>query len=231
MPEGLEALTAMWSPDGKSIVTSGYVTRKTIVDGKKNPNYASEAGIHHRIDIASKKRTELTLPAGHQIMDVSPDGKWFLTYVSHMHNAKETYKVCLVDMDGKVMDDLTDGSAPIIGQRFSPDGKKVVASRYNDVDNRTAVRLSEVFILDVAAKEKMVVLPLNGLHDDAIVQSITWSPDGSRIAFSWWTDGRTKGEPKDTLAHVSIATLDDAKIRTIFSVKDKTLGSIDWVKK
>ena len=130
--------------------------------------------------------------------------------------------MCLVGMNGKVMDDLTDGSALIIGQRFSPDGKKVVALSYNDVDNRTAVRLSEVFVLDVAAKEKMVALPLNGLHDNAIVQSVAWSPDGSRIAFSWWTDGRTKGEPKDTLAHVSIATLDDAKICTIFSVKDKT---------
>lgn len=230
MPEGLEALTAMWSPDGKSIITSGLVTNKTIVDGKKNPNYVSEAAIHHRIDIASKKRTELTLPAGHQIMDVSPDGKSFLTYVSHSHNAKETYKVCLVGMDGKVMDELTDGGAPIVGLRFSPDGKKVVALSYNDVDNRTAVRLSEVFILDVAAKEKMVMLPLNGLHDDAIVQSVAWSPDSRRIAFSWWTDGRTKREPKDTLSHVSIATLDDAKIRTIFSVKDKRMGSIDWAK-
>ena len=76
---------------------------------------------------------------------------------------------------------------------------------------------------------RTLTVPRNGSHDNAIVQSVAWSPDGSQIVFSWWTDGRTKGEPKDTLAHVSIATFGNAKIRTIFSVKDKTMGSIDWV--
>lgn len=99
-------------------------------------------------------------------LDYSPDGK--LLAVAGFH------EILLVDADsGKLTGRLIGLSERIQSVRFSPDGKRLAAT------GGQPGRMGEVQVWDVAKKRLKLSVPVT--FDT--VYGVSWSPDGSKIAF------------------------------------------------
>lgn len=148
-----------YSPQGDRIAfqfTKGhYPDRITIMDADgQNPTFISKGG-HIQQDLSWS-------PGGHQI---AFDGKF-----------DGWYQLRITDITGKKERVLTDGD----GGRFtdknpewSPNGKSILFERHS----RRALANS-VMTIDPITKEEKVIL--QGLQRNL---DVTWSPDGSKIAF------------------------------------------------
>jgi Tol biopolymer transport system component len=85
----------------------------------------------------------------------------------------------ITDVDGNTYQALTDGSFPVGGGRWSPDGKKVAFMALSPGANSI-----DIYVADAASGESV-----NLTQSDFNNGFPRWSPDGSRIAFLSDRDG------------------------------------------
>lgn len=102
----------------------------------------------------------------------SPDGR-FLVFMSNRSNSE--FDLFKMNADGTGVEQLTRGGANWFPQ-VSPDGASVAYHNGRDVH-----------ILNLRTRQirRVTYEPMNGMHP-------TWSPDGLRLAFMTWRNGRTE---------------------------------------
>ena len=134
------------------------------------------------VDVKTKEKKALKLPANHAVGDWSRDGKHYLT-TAYERKKGPTARLYLMNRDGTEARALTDGTRPAFMGRLSPDGLKVFYLG-PDPERQGKSRGANfgLFVLDVRTRKARRVeqQPLNGEF-----QGFCWSPDGKRIAYAW----------------------------------------------
>ncbi len=156
-----------WMPDGKHLVVSSYKWPKGGVRSDDK---------FQLLDVSTLKFTDLEMPEGHWAMDVSPDGKWFLTEknvdLKKWETGAELYRVEYPS--GKMerlFDKVTVNLVP--RWRISPDGKQVAGLQLDDD------RKLQVFVGDVSGG------PLRQAtrETDHVNRFAGWSPSGTKLLY------------------------------------------------
>lgn len=230
----VNAMYLLWSPDGRSLVATSYVTE--IWEPLKTE--------HVRIDLASRDVSKLDWPDDIAPVDWSADGK---SVVVVRYGERPTGNLGLMTADGKTITKLMDlrdaNDWSGAGRRLSPDGKKLL---YCDAplegpDRHGMTR--RLYVLDIAAKKATEV---REVPDNATVFWACWSPDGKRIAYTWRQRhaelikelaNKPVLDPMDvavdTEMFLIVADADGSNARTIASAKTNNalavpLLAIDW---
>src|SRR5262245_5175314 len=223
-----EWLNLCWTADGKRLIV-----------GKNS--FARGANVETvLLDPETGKTEPLDLPTGTVVLDAARDGKSFLV----AQPLEKKVKLGLVEAGDLAVRELAEDShwpAGNIAARLSPDGTKVLYTAA-DPARKNAFRWGQShrpYLLDVKTKK---VEPLAGFPENGVVEGITWSPDGKRVAYTWRqlheevlkTDTITVPDTTiDTEAFLVVADADGKNAKTIASGKSKyamslILGSIDW---
>jgi Tol biopolymer transport system component len=237
---GVECQLFFWSPDGAEIAYSDFE------DGTDKPPESA----HGIVNVATKAKTPLKLPADHVITDWSRDGKLFLTTSVDgpvTENRFPAMRLHLMNRDGTGRKQLTDGKQPAVFGRLSPDGSRVLFTRVEVKEVTPAekkVRDEQglgppkpnfaLTVLDVATGKTTPVqdLPLNGE-----IQGYCWSPDGKKVAYCWRVRhevaDRKELQEKETESHLVVCDPDGKNAKTIATEKAKgqwvvTIGQVDW---
>jgi len=152
---------------------------------------------HNVVDVQAGTQEKLSLPSGHQVMDWSSDGTWFLTsWIEEAltwQGTRYTDHLCRVSRDGKVVTELpAEPKMPRNGS-ISPDGKRVAYSRWasgaSTKDGTQILTGFEVVVLDLTTGEKKVVVSEPGGEgsppEGNFAFGVRWSPDGARLAYGY----------------------------------------------
>jgi Tol biopolymer transport system component len=193
------------------------------------------------IDPDSGKTEDLELPAGVRVLDWARDGKTFLV----IYFKGQRFRLGLLDQGKKEVRELTElrvrGDYDVIA-RLSPDRKRVLFTDANpeQKDAYKWGRSSQPHILDVATRKRQ---PLADFPENAEALGVAWSPDGTRVAYTWWqlhADLLKKWDmlnPNElatpTEAFLVVADADGRNAKTIASdranqVTQPIWGSVDW---
>ncbi len=167
--------SAVWSQDGTKLYGSSIDKEKEADPIPKTGPYPL---VCWTLDVKTRVQTALAVPAGHQIVDLSPDGKTLLT-VRETECAKpwllETYLVPLATLKPKRLTEK-----PFYGMRFSPNGARAIGAQIEERKD-TSPKLRPV---TVSVADGSVVAIRVGDEVDAVYHAC-WSPDGKRIALMW----------------------------------------------
>lgn len=214
---------AGWSPDGQSLYIS-TVERSAIWGAT---GYAT-----HRVAISSGERKALSFGSEHELIDVSADGRSFLT---KRHRTRafglpgfyDEYELCVLSAAGDVQRkqagrtnrfDFTD-------HRLSPDGRRTVevAKPKNDGNARA------VYSVSVHPQPNEIATNFTYYRPDGTdfeCRAVAWSPDGERIVSVW-----TPYSWQDKLTWHVVVTENGGtlkKVSTIETPGDEQLRSLDW---
>lgn len=229
----LTPLAIAWDTDGKALIVTEWVPSKEFKDSGF-PVW--------RVDIATKEKTRLKLPAPIIVHAVTPDGKAFVA--SQFDFKAEKIHMILVSRDGKGATKLcelrTEGPHP----RPSSDGTKILFQDF-DADEKPAKdlpKLQRLFVYDLKAKSRTRV---EEVPENALLIGHCWSPDGKRIAYSWKqvqpgvplvenTDNMNDPKLKtETESHLVVCDANGKNPKTVLSMKAQyaprlTIGAVDW---
>jgi Tol biopolymer transport system component len=215
---GIDAHMWAWSPDGTKLAIT-----KWDVEGQKEKKMKAD---HWLVDVKTKERTELKIPADHVITDWSRDEKWFLTTAFTMpekENAPPLLQLRLVKQDGTEVRRLGKPELSAAMGRLSPDGKKVLFMKMSREKRGEA----QLFVMNLAdGKITQVSQELN-----AELMGHCWSPDSKRIAYVWRQTNPAPGA--QTESFLMIVDADGKNPVTLVTEKEDnqgtiTLASPDW---
>jgi RNA polymerase sigma factor (sigma-70 family) len=225
-----------WAADGQSV----YLSR--IADGTDVSLEAAAGKLLPRktvrYDLATKKETEVELPTGHEVQDVSPDGKTMLTrtVVWNGIQSKTTYSSFVVPLDTLKPKAFGEADDEFMLARFSPDGKKVAGIQTSFVKSKQV----GVFVADLAdGKFERVPLEVGVLGGYG---GVTWAPDGKQLGILWMKSlrppvggsGFPPGGPPDLgpgvawLVTVMETTGEKPKAVREFPLSGENIRSIEW---
>jgi Tol biopolymer transport system component len=179
------------------------------------------------VDLQTKNKTELMLPANQLVTDYLPDGKRLLTMAIDLDAEKKAQdvKMHVIKPDGSEDRTLaTPGLHAAMG-RISPDGKKVLFIAV-DREKKLAAGL---YVVDMdGGKPRRVDEAMN-----SELMGACWSPDGKQIAYIWRQhDDKFKADD-DVESFLIVADADGKNAKTILTEKGKGPGMItlmnpDW---
>lgn len=233
---GIECELFAWSPDGTELACTHLTNDK--------PNDQPETN-SFVVNVKTKEKTELKLPAGHVITDWTRDGKFLTMSVSLKENVPTT-RLHLLNRDGTVHKALAPDTNAVLG-RVSPDGTRVLCAvlvfpketpdeqKKREYEGRRApTPTHELSVIDIATGKvaKVKEVPLNAEPSECFC----WSPDGKKIAYTWRE--KHEGKPADvqdreTESHLIVCDPDGKNAKTVLSVRGKgqwhvMLGGVDW---
>jgi RNA polymerase sigma factor (sigma-70 family) len=167
---GVECQWFCWSPDGTEIAYSDSNAK----DGPRDKLSVT----HGIVNVKTKEKTPLKLPADHFITDWSRDGKFFLTARYQEKNPSRLY---LMNRDGTEHKAVTDGKDGSGLGRLSPDGRRVLHMEMHVSKDGSKVDY-KLIVVDVTTGK---ATPVEGVPLNAHIQGFCWSPDGKTIAYAW----------------------------------------------
>jgi Tol biopolymer transport system component len=169
----------VWSPDGETVV---------FIRLSEGPN-TEEQALHFELARIRPDGTELEqlfAPDGLSVggIDWSPDGERVAFTGCTVVEGQGDCEIWVANADGSDPKGLTDATGGSAGPRWSPDGKKIAFSTDRD-------RNGTCFFHECTGwNGEIYVMNANGsgqtrlTNDPGADGSPTWSPDGTRIAFS-----------------------------------------------
>lgn len=221
---GIQCQMFCWSPDGTQIACSEFEDGP----GTKVPEVT-----HTIVNVKTKEKTPLKLPANHVMMNWSGDGKYILTMsVDASNKDAPKAQLHLMNRDGTEHKGLTDGSRILAFGRLSPDGTRVLCMEIEMPKDKPKMFRKLVTVDVVTGK----ISPVEDVPLNAELQGFCWSPDSKKIAYAWREvhDGKPEEvREKETESHLVVADADGKNAKTIVSEKGQnpgqiTLGAPDW---
>jgi Tol biopolymer transport system component len=171
---GLRAIEAHWSPDGRRIAFSRYVsasTGKALFDF-----YVTRTGG------ASMRRVVRAPSLGGQLT-WSPDGR----RIAFVEDIGGRTALSVIGIDGRGRRRLTwPGEATDRQPAWSPDGKSIAFVRDGEDCARSNAACGR---LDAVSSDGNRLRRLPTGSTDAVIGRPSWSPDGKRLAFALCCDG------------------------------------------
>lgn len=158
------------SPDGEALAWASY-------DG-------GQRDIWRRPFTGGEARNLTSDPADDQAPVWSPAGDRLAFFSTRDHEKPELY---LMDAAGGEAIRLTDNRYHDSGADWSPDGRTIAFTRYFPGGGREHQGVGEIFALDLDSGEERQLTSLGGYNG-----GVSYSPDGSRIAFHRTFEGRTE---------------------------------------
>ena len=174
----LQSATVIWSRDGTKLYGSSLDKGK---EADPIPKDGPDPKTCWTFDLKTRKRAPLAIPPGHEIVDLSPDGKTLLTKCLIRHNDTEKRNVMaafLVPLDTLKPKQLA--QTPFLGMRFSPDGTRVLGCA-RDLKQVESVKWKPAVCSTADGSLQFVRI------GEEVVDFFyaCWSPDGKRIAMVW----------------------------------------------
>lgn len=162
--EKIRSVGYVFAPDAYSL----YLNERPEPD----PTNETQEATVYRLDLKTMKKEKIDVPPGHYLMDISPDGKTFLT-VSDKPKVKGEYNAASYLVPLAALDKPRLLSEACVGcSKFSPDGTRVLGRKFLDPSKQ------ELVILDVKdGKESVVKLG----EDTYLIWNAGWSPDGKKL--------------------------------------------------
>jgi len=221
---GDSVYTVFWSADRTKLYAGSH---------DDDPSYAQLNNLRHWvIDAKTLKATELKLPEGHHLLDVSGDGKLFLTQ-GPPPKPMTSRPVCVVPADGSKPIRLTDTDEGAFDGRLSPDGTQVLlcgSSRNSDGSRPKGLlgpgraKANEdarwMDLITIADGKRVPVVKREGLDH---VWRCAWNPDGKRVAYL----PRKQSFPEihETL---TVANSDGSAAKVIYETDHALGANLDW---
>ena len=172
-----------WSPDGKYIAyhIQGPFTTHILLETpvilpehwEHLPKRPAPKGLFVVPDAPESEIKNITAQfGGHKYLSPkwSPDGKW-LALTSTDGSPDGMTDVCVMDIEGIVLKNLTQSPGIDEVGSWSPDGSKIVFFSNRDGNG-------EIYVMDSNGKNQA-----NLTNHPALDAAPTWSPDGTKIAF------------------------------------------------
>ncbi|VTR97047.1 sigma-70 family rna polymerase sigma factor : RNA polymerase sigma factor, sigma-70 family OS=Singulisphaera acidiphila (strain ATCC BAA-1392 / DSM 18658 / VKM B-2454 / MOB10) GN=Sinac_6419 PE=4 SV=1: Sigma70_r2: Sigma70_r4_2 [Gemmata massiliana] len=218
-------LSFAWHPDGTKLFVSHLPSDKA--NDSIDPDKVAPVRTW-MFDLKTGKKTPLEVPEGHNVVDVSPDGKRLLTVTTTLKGIYpgQTYLVPIGAPKARLLTE-----ARFSGLRFSPDGKSVLGLRI-ELKDRNPPELTLAVLAVADGSEQVVELPKNATG----VYHACWSPDGRRVAFHWLEEVPLDpnapppvGDARGYAGRVTIADRDGSNPKTILiSDGKRTISGLDW---
>jgi RNA polymerase sigma factor (sigma-70 family) len=226
---GVECQWFCWSPDGTEIA---------FCDSNSKDGPPEKLSVTHGIvNVKTKEKTLLKLPADHFITDWSRDGKFFLT---SRYQEKRPPRLYLMNRDGTEHKAVTDGKDGSGLGRLSPNGRRVLYMEMHVSKDASKV-VYKLIVVDVTTGK---ATPVEGVPLNANIKGFCWSPDGKTIAYAWREIHAR--DPKDvpmmavrprvpieTESFLVVCDPDGKNQKTIATEKGSaewliTIGHLDW---
>jgi Tol biopolymer transport system component len=173
----------VWAPDSRRVLI-----------GENRPGQRGGLEYAYRVyELATGKLTERQLPDGHWVADWSRDGKRFLT-TARLGGA--AVRIAWVNADGSGEPEFLSPEGEVAyDARLSPDGRRMLykaAGPRPPNGQRARMRL---YVMDLASRKRTAV------DEPGETDGYCWSPDGSRVAYTWQRspDQPGKGPDRETL--------------------------------
>ena len=165
------------------------------------------------LNIPTSSDTQVVPSSGHSFASLrfSPDGNFIYYREGEGHGAFNLMKSPLFGGTPTVVARDVDE-----GPTFSPDGKKIVYSRYNDPD----VDKWRLLEADVDGNGETVLWA--GVESGGPPATLSWSPDGGRVAVSSLTVNR------DSLSEIQFFDFASGKMQPFVAPTDKLILSGAW---
>ena len=217
---GESVYEAVWSGDGKKLYAGSH---------DDDPSYGRGVNLRHWvIDTKTLRATELKLPEGHHLLDVSADGKLFLTRGPAPNPQTDGRPIWVVPADGSKAVRLTDSDEGSYDGRISPDGTRVILAgadgrREGKLGPGRAPRATANYFLDVISVAGGKRSPVFVCKDRQYAWKGVFSPDGTRVAYL----PRTHSFPKihDDL---TVSRPDGTDAKVLLSVDHESAVCLDW---
>ena len=157
-------------------------------------------------ELAPGKLSELKLPDGHWVTGWSPDGKRFLT-TAHMGDGG--VRIAWIRADGTGEPEfITPEDEIAYGASLSRDGQHILflARATGSTGARAGVRL---YAMELATKKRTTV------DEPGETDGYCWSPDGSKIAYTWQRSLDKPAEVKERETLLITCDADGSNRKTI----------------
>ncbi len=222
----------VWSPDGKRLYGDAGPTpaemRKAVAAGKAPPFGRDRAVV---FDVATRKRSDVPVPAGEHLLGERPDGRLLVT--SSPMAAKGggwVFRWSWLSPDGKESSpfDLGADQRMTANDHLSADGRRLLS-----VLGDPEARHGRLMVSDLVTK-KQTVLPLAGLPaKDFVIERARWSPDGKKIAFYHLPVTEVPGEPwwrwpRGGAATLCVCDADGKNLKVVLKTKAERLHYFEW---
>jgi Tol biopolymer transport system component len=211
-----------WSPDGTEIAATDF----TATDGL--PEKLEPAAAHFVANTGTGAKTALNLPNDHIITDWSRDGKFLVTTRLRGTRDAPTARVYLMNRDGTEHRAVTGDKGLAMMGRLSPDGRRVLYMAVETPKDQLPPA-RKLLVADLAAG---TTTPVEGVPQDAGVQSYCWSPDGRRVAYTWMRTINPGTTQEETEAFLVVCDPNGTNEKTVLTDKHPTkIGTfthVDW---
>jgi RNA polymerase sigma factor (sigma-70 family) len=215
---------AGWSADGKQLYSSTF---------EANGIWGITGYKTFRVNASTGEREELPIGKEHCLIDVSADGKWFLTKrhrtrIFGVPGFQDGYDICVLNPAGDVQQDrgIAMDRHEFSEHRLAPGGKLTaeIAKPKDAAKGRPIYSITERSRPNEIA---MVYVSYRRDDGEAECRAVAWSPDGKQIVSLW-----TPPTWKDKLNwYVVVSDGVDGKLRTVATIEtkgDEQIRSLDW---